>query len=446
MQQDRSLSQTTLFKATLLATSTLTVMSGATISPALPQMEDHFEQVEGVAYLVRLVLTMPALFIVFGGPIAGLLADRIGRKTLLVAATILYGLAGSSGFVLSSLGFILVGRAFLGLAVAGVMTAVTTLIADYYAGAARSQFMGTQAAAMGFGGVIFLSLGGWLADMSWRLPFVIYLSALLLLPFILFLLYEPHQPLPHTAKALVTKEPQTLDSDPTDPLDSQSGQLNKLNQSQPAVEPRSHPQRLPEQSPSLLIIIYAIAFGFMTIFYMIPVQLPYYLRSLSGASAAQVGLAIALFNLFSSATALFYGRIKARLNFAIIVALGCFLIGAGYVAIGLASTYALVLIGLAIGGMGTGLMMPNLNVWATIASSPEIRGRALGILTSAYFLGQFTSPFLSTPLSDRLGMDATFVDVGIGLLVAGVALGVYLNRLVTFVDAGNRASDHVIKK
>jgi MFS family permease len=446
MQQDRSLSQTTLFKATLLATSTLTVMSGATISPALPQMEDHFEQVEGVAYLVRLVLTMPALFIVFGGPIAGLLADRIGRKTLLVAATILYGLAGSSGFVLSSLGFILVGRAFLGLAVAGVMTAVTTLIADYYAGAARSQFMGTQAAAMGFGGVIFLSLGGWLADMSWRLPFVIYLSALLLLPFILFLLYEPHQPLPHTVKALVTNEPQTLDSDPTDPLDSQSGQLNTLNQSQPAVEPRSHPQRLPEQSPSLLIIIYAIAFGFMTIFYMIPVQLPYYLRSLSGASAAQVGLAIALFNLFSSATALFYGRIKARFNFAIIVALGCFLIGAGYVAIGLASTYALVLIGLAIGGMGTGLMMPNLNVWATIASSPEIRGRALGILTSAYFLGQFTSPFLSTPLSDRLGMDATFVDVGIGLLVAGVALGVYLNRLVTFVDAGNRASNHVIKK
>ncbi|AFY70381.1 major facilitator superfamily MFS_1 [Thalassoporum mexicanum PCC 7367] len=434
MQQDRPLSQTTLFKATLLAASTLTVMSGATIAPALPKMEAHFDQVQGVEYLVRLVLTMPALLIVFGGPIAGLLADRIGRKALLVGATVLYGVAGSSGYALSSLGAIIVGRAFLGVAVAGLMTAVTTLIADYYAGAARSQFMGIQAAAMGFGGVIFLSVGGQLADLGWRLPFLIYLAAFAILPFILFVLYEPRANLPTTVQQEITTpvaNPQVVDAHGQDALTA-----DRPTQVQPTVINRI--SKMP-RSPSMLIVIYVIAFAYMTIFYMIPVQLPYYLEVLSQASAGQSGLAMALFTLFSSIASLFYGRIKAKLNFAVIIALATVLFGVGYVALGAANSYVQSLAGLAIGGLGAGLIMPNLNVWTTIAAPAEIRGRALGILTAAYFLGQFVSPFVSTPLGNRFGMDITFIAVGIALLLVGVTLGISLSRQTTTItDSGKR--------
>jgi MFS family permease len=52
-----------------------------------------------------------------------------------------------------------------------MMTTATTLIADYYEGERRSAVMGQQAAFMGFGGVVFLVLGGVLADLSWRAPF-----------------------------------------------------------------------------------------------------------------------------------------------------------------------------------------------------------------------------------------------------------------------------------
>lgn len=69
---------------------------------------------------------MPALFVVIGAPIAGLMVDRWGRKPLLVVSIPLYALAGSSGFLLESLSSILVARALLGLAVAGIMTSVTT--------------------------------------------------------------------------------------------------------------------------------------------------------------------------------------------------------------------------------------------------------------------------------------------------------------------------------
>ncbi|MEO0013265.1 MAG: Bacillibactin exporter, partial [Cyanobacteriota bacterium] len=158
-------------KATLLLTSTLTVMSGATIAPSLPAMQEYFADVPNSALLVRLVLTIPALFIAIGGLFAGQLVDRLGRKPLLIGSALLYGIAGSSGFILNSLGAILVGRALLGLSVAGIMTGVTTLIGDYYTGQTRANFMGLQAAFMGLGGVVFLSVGGFIADLNWRFPF-----------------------------------------------------------------------------------------------------------------------------------------------------------------------------------------------------------------------------------------------------------------------------------
>ena len=51
--------------------------------------------------------------------------------------------------------------------------------------------MGLQAAFMGLGGVLFLSVGGFIADLNWRFPFLIYLSAWVILIAIAFALYEP---------------------------------------------------------------------------------------------------------------------------------------------------------------------------------------------------------------------------------------------------------------
>ena len=124
-------------KVTLLLVSTLTVMSGATIAPSLPAMQTQFAAVENADYLVRLALTMPAIFIAVGAPFVGIAIDRFGRKPLLLLSLLVYGAAGSSGLWLDSLGLILVGRAFLGLSVGGIMTTATTLIADYYVGIAR---------------------------------------------------------------------------------------------------------------------------------------------------------------------------------------------------------------------------------------------------------------------------------------------------------------------
>lgn len=387
-----------LTKITILLASTLTVMSGATIAPSLPAMQAHFSDLASSEFWVRLVLTVPALFIAIGSPIAGQAVDKIGRKPLLLGSAILYGFAGSSGFVLNSVFIILVGRALLGLAVAGVMVSATTLIADYYQGDARANFMGLQAAFMGFGGVLFLSVGGFIADLNWRFPFLIYLFSWLLIPGIAFSLYEPLR-----IKADVVGANTTL---PT--------------------------AKLPIK---LLVLIYACVMLQQIVFYLIPVQLPFYLEQLSGAEATQTGLAIAFSILFSAFASMSYGRFKKRFSFIKILAIAFGLIGLGYVGIGAVSSYWLVLLVLIPTGLGLGLMMPNLNVWTANEVPDTLRGRALGGLTTFMFLGQFLSPIVSQPIRQNFGMAATYGLVGVSLVVLAALLWIYRKQVCHAVDS-----------
>jgi MFS family permease len=378
-------SNTWLIKATLLLASTLTVMAGATIAPSLPTMQSYFSETPNVEFWVRLVLTMPALFIVIGSPIAGQLVDTIGRKPLLIGAAFLYGLAGSSGFVLNSLFAILVGRALLGLAVAGVMVSATTLIADYYQGEDRANFMGLQAAFMGLGGVLFLTTGGFIADVNWRLPFLIYLFSWVLLPAIVFSLFEPSR--------------------------------NKLPED--ALPQTDSTAKLPVR---LLTFIYSAALLMQIIFYLIPVQLPFYLQQLARASATQSGLAIALATLLSAIASMNYGKLKRHFSFISILAIAFLLMGLGYIGIGLVNSYSLVLLVLISTGIGLGLLMPNLTVWTATEAPDSLRGRALGGLTTFFFLGQFLSPIVSQPISTSVGLAATYGLAGVVLAVLGLVL------------------------
>jgi MFS family permease len=73
--------------ATLLLASTLTIMSGATISPALPAMRTAFSATPNADVLVQFALTIPALFIAVSAPVTGAVVDRLERTKLLFVST-----------------------------------------------------------------------------------------------------------------------------------------------------------------------------------------------------------------------------------------------------------------------------------------------------------------------------------------------------------------------
>ena len=59
----------------------------------------------------------------------------------------------------------------------------------------------------------------------------------------------------------------------------------------------------------------------------------------------------------------------------------------------------------------------------------DVRGRVIGGLTTAIFLGQFASPVLVQPLVAVRGIGGAFAACGVGMIVVAVALTMMRDRL-----------------
>lgn len=381
-----------IIKISLLLISMLTIMVGTPVSPALPALAVAFAGEPYADLLSRLVMTLPALFTVLGAPVAGILADRVGRKPLVLVSLVLYAVAGTSSFFAHSLLQILAGRAVLGLAVGGCITAAIALISDYYQGEERVRVLGYQAAFTTAGGVLFISLGGFLAELGWRFPFLIYLLALPISMLAALALHEPAASKPGT--------------------DARGG------------------RGLPA---GFLALVYLVALVGHICFFSAPIQLPFYLRETFGVGGVGTGLILSAGTAFASFVSFNYGRIRRRLSFGAILAFMYALLSLGYVILGLADAVWLLVVGLCLSGSAAGLLIPAINnLVSDITSSPN-RGRAFGIITTSVFLGQFLAPIVMAPLVNRVPYGTFFWLLGIFLasasllLVLGAAL---LNRYV----------------
>ena len=90
-----------------------------------------------------------------------------------------------------------------------------------------------------------------------------------------------------------------------------------------------------------------------------------------------------------------------------------------------------MVVGLLIGGLGLGVLPPNLNVWVASITPSAKRGRALGGLTMALFLGQFFTPIITQPLIQQVGVAGTFGVIGsVSLLLAIAFVGTDLKQFV----------------
>lgn len=390
METDVTRRPSTGGKVALLMAGSLTVMAGTVVSPVLPAIHEVFASLPNVELLAKLVLTLHALAVVLTAAGLGFVADRWGRKPLLLAGLVIYALGGASGLVLNDLHGVLAGRLVLGLGVAGVSTAATTLIADYYSGAERSRFMGLQAAFMAGAGFVFLVSAGALADFNWHAPFAIYLVALLIVP----------------AAALLLPEP----------VRGGSG--------------RGAGAEAPRTRWALTGLLLFMAVLGMMLFYAVPVQAPFLLKARLGATGLHVGVALGIVCSCAAITSLFFHRIWHVLGFKGTLALMFLAEAVGFFGLAHARSYLAVVPALCALGPGFGLLIPNLSTWMAGLVEARHRGRMLGLLTTCLFLGQFLSPLVSHPVlrwggltgwSGVFGVNG-FVALGFGLLAVLWAL------------------------
>ncbi|ASJ74377.1 MFS transporter [Granulosicoccus antarcticus] len=359
----------------LLACASLTVMAGATIAPGLPGLLEHFSDHPDAEYLTRFIITVPGLAIAITAPIAGCLADRLGRRTLLQAGVALYIVAGSAGLWLDDLSLLLWSRLLLGGAVGMIMVCSMALLTDHFQGAERDRAMGIQSSAMSAGGIIFISAGSILADWSWRAPFAVYLVPILLFP----LIYK-----------YVSKPPE--------------------NQDEPGAMDGHFPVRH-------ALYIYSLGFITMLLFYVVPTQLPFYAIELGADSLKYAGFAVVLSQVFSSVASANYQRLRKVLGNQEILFSSFLCMAVGFYLLSQASTLTQLYLSMPLIGLGLGFNFPNLTIWLMSQVPSTMRGRASGGISTAVFLGQFLSPLLSQPLVVRFGLEGAFFGVMLLMLL-----------------------------
>lgn len=372
----------------LLLGSCLPVLGAVLLAPVLPRMQAHFSDVAGSAVLVPIVLTLPALVIALLAPFAGMIADRLGRKSLLLASMCLYVLCGVLPLWLESLQAIVLSRAGIGLAEAGIMTCCTTLMGDYYSGRRRERLFALQMVATSLSAAVFIAAGGFLGQNDWRTPFALYAVGLIFLPLMAWKLWEP--------------QARTVAAQPA-----------------PPGAPGAFPWRA-------LTPMYALALLAGLSLFIVPVQAGYLLNLLRVDAPQQIGMTMGANQLGVLVGALGF-RLFSGLRRPHVLLIAYALAGVGGLLMSDAQSHVQVVVAVLINGLGIGLMLPTLITWIMAQVNFHQRGRASGCFTAAIFAGEFISPLVVLGITQGVAMALPHALAIVGwlqLLVAVFCLAV----------------------
>ncbi|KUM81674.1 MFS transporter [Streptomyces griseorubiginosus] len=377
----------------LMAGACLPILGAVLIAPVLPQMQDHFDDVPGADVLVPMALTVPALSLALLAPFAGVLVDRLGRKRLLVVATVVYALLGTAPLWLDSLVAIVASRALVGVTEAAIMTCSTTLLGDYYSGRQRDRYLAMQTMCAAISATVFFAVGGAAGSAGWRMPFWAYAVSLLLAPAMAAFLPRPRP----------------------------GGLTAELSPAATApMAKRPFPWR-PLAGTCALTVFGAV------LFYTLQVELAFLLDDMGVSNSGVIGLATAVTSAAIVVGSATFARTGRSPQAWLPAAFG--LCTLGFTVVWLAPDPVLATLGAVITCLGGGIMLPSLLTLAMSKLDFADRGRGTGLWTGSFFLGQFLCPLVALALTSAVGTLANAMGVlALSAAVATVALGLAARR------------------
>ena len=362
----------------LLTSATLTIMAGTVVAPVLNLMRQGLS-IDPAA--VGLIITTHGLFIAIFSPLMGSIIDRIGPKGPYVIGLFLYGVAGGGGLFIESYWLLILSRALLGISLAAFYNSITVIILNLYQGGRRDKIMGWRGSANSLGGIIYPILGGFLGGFSWHWPFAIYTVGIPL-AFLVIL----------TVPAAGTSKP--FDNK------NKSGVISIF------------------KSTPVLFAIYGTMFSANLLLYSIVIFLPQLLEKLGITQPLQISFFMS-FMIFAAGVASFnYRRIKTKLSNRRILLAAVSLWAAAFILLAQTTVGLLIVVALALSGIGLGLIIPTLPVWIGEVVPPAFHGRFSSYMGTFGFIGQFLSPLFFAPILIAAGLSGVFfLAAGIAVLV-----------------------------
>lgn len=368
--------------AVIFASTLVAVMGVSLISPALPAVQEAWGISEAQASLLLSAFTLPGVILTI--PI-GLLADRIGRKRILVPSLIVFGLSGSAVVLLRhQFAAILALRAIQGAASSAIATLTVTLIGDLFAGEKRRTLIGMNAAILAVGAAGYPLLGGALATLSWTAPFLCFLLGVVVAPFGLAFLEEPPR---GNANA--------------------DGTIWEFITGPTSMRPFAS--------------LYTAIFGIFVLLYGAQLTVvPFILANAYGLSSGGIGLLLGLPAVAMGTTAMQGDRLLRWLSSFQSIALGFASYGVGLVLLAVTDSLVVAAVALLLFGLGQGLAEPITDTALNELAPDEFRGSIMSVRTSVLRVGTTIGPPLCVGLATVFGYPKTLLVCGIAALAIGI--------------------------
>ena len=337
----------------ILAVIAMGIMGGSLVGPILPVMIDPLSISEA---LVGWVLSIYTLFAMVFTPVLGVVADRVGRKKVMIPATLLFGVAGLSISLTTTFWIVLLLRAIQGTCVAGMLSIGVTLIGDLYpSGETRNKAMGYRVSVQNFVNALVPFTAGAIAIFAWFYPFLIYALAI---PISILLIFK-----------LKIKE-ERADTALKDYLKAASTILS---------------------SSRTIWVFFSNLMAFIFL-YCIIVYMPLIITNKLNLSTIFSGLAISIGSASAGIFASQTPRLRGVLKDHTMVLTGFTLAGLSLLFIGMSPSIVYILLSMTIWGAGFSFIMPTITTIATEQAPVQLRAGVIAVFTMMIYLGQTVSP------------------------------------------------------
>ncbi|MCX7929364.1 MAG: MFS transporter [Chlorobi bacterium] len=334
----------------------LTVMVGvgtSTMPPALAAVQRTFGVGPDTAGILLSIFTLPGLILT---PLLGYIADRIGRRAVLVISLLVFAAGGITALAATTFEHLVAARLIQGVGAASLGALNVALISDFFHGHQRIRLLGFNHSVLSVGTAILPVVSGQLAAVGWRLPFALPSVGLIVATAVLVLV----PPVP----AVSAMRPQSVIS--------------------------LHWRRL-----GILLAIsaatYALLFGPFLNYVHERIRL---LEPSNPSLYAHIGAIIGLMSVATTIGALFVGRLARRYTPEQLLQVACGLYAVALMLFIAVPTYWLLVIPTLVFGLAQAFNQPVVQSLVAAVAPPERLGTILSLNRSAALVGQTAGPLL----------------------------------------------------
>ena len=330
--------------------SAIASLPGLAISPILGDLNKVFPKVTDLE--IQMLTSLPSLLIIPFVLLSGKLSEGRDQSRILAVGLSIFFLSGVACLFLRSIVGLIVASCILGIGAGMVIPLSTGLVVEYFTGDWRVRQLGYSSAINNLTLVLATILTGYLADVDWHLPFLVYTlpGVALMLSFFL----RRRRPAPEPAQSIQLRH-RRIDT-------------RKL--------------------AGLMLFYFFVTYAVLAIVYYASFLVDdYHIRSsFSGVLIALFFLAIMLPGLYIDRI---IRRLKSWVNFVSLLS-----VAAGLVCLGIFRSEAMLVVGALLTGYGYGIMQPVIYDKAATIAPPQSATLALSCVMAMNYLAVMICPFV----------------------------------------------------